>query len=254
MLNVTVFQSASDRRCDWVKHCLETVRGWAVRQGFHYRFLGDELFDSVEPALRQKLAGRTPIIADIARLDLLASHLAQVGGVAVWVDSDTLCLDLDWRPDLDVVAGFGEECWIQPDDAGRFRSFRTPHNAFIAFNANSPVLPFLRYLARSIIERADATHIAPQMIGPKLIKSLNSLAAFTLYERAGALSPALQIELAGTPGEAVACYRRTGRPVPAMINLCHSLQTGPELMQSLDRLLAEPQRFQVLAGTDSGKF
>ena len=37
------------------------------------------------------------------------------------------------------------------------------------------------------IERADAAHIAPQMVGPKLLKALNNLAQFTLVPEAAAL-------------------------------------------------------------------
>jgi len=225
---------------------MASVEQWAHRGGYGYRRLGDELFDSVPPAYRSKVGNRPPIMADLARLDLMLEHLQCHGGTALWVDADTLCVDPDWCPDLDSHAGFGEECWIQQDAKRRWRQFVTPHNAFMVFTAASPVLPFLRYLTESIILRADSDRIAPQMVGPKLIKALHSLAGFRLYPEAGALSPALIHELATEPDAAVACYRQSGRGVPAMVNLCASLEGQETDVSCLEQLVREPRRVRSL--------
>lgn len=245
-MTVTVFQSAAATRPAWVDLTLASVRDWALGHGFTYRFLGDELFDSIEPDLARKLSGRGPVLADIARLDLLSHHLERHGGVAIWIDADTLCLDRSWLPDLDVVAGFGEECWIQLDDRGGWRAFSTPHNAFMVFGAESPVLPFLRHVARSMIERVDPRHIAPQMIGPKLLKALHNLASFHLYPQAGALSPALIAELAGNPGAAVQLFKTHTRSSPAMMNLCQSLVGDEQMINQVHKLCQHPESFAVL--------
>lgn len=80
------------------------------------------------------------------------------------------------------------------------------------------------------------------MIGPKLLKTLNSLADFTLVPEAGALSPALLAEWIGEPGDAMACYERANRPPLAMVNLCSSLVDSQgyrqQVMSLLDKTLA----------------
>lgn len=236
-----VYQSARACRPEWMDRCLRSVEAWAACQGFGYTFVGDELFDLLPAEYREKVNDRPPILADLARLILMENHLREHGGTAVWVDADTLCIDDAWRPDLDPVGGFGREAWVQSDERGRWRCFTTPHNGFVTFAAGSPVLPFLRHLTESMISRADPAHIAPQMVGPKLLKALHSLADFTLYPQAGALSPALLKEVTTAPGEAIACWQQAGQEVPAMVNLCASLVADDDAEAAVMALTKNPQ-------------
>ena len=181
--------------------------------------------------------GRTPILADLARLRWIESVLSQRGGLVVWIDADSLCFDPSWRLPTTEHTFFGEECWVQKNAQGRWRTYCSPHNAFMGFTSASPVLVFLAYLSESIIDRADPTRIAPQMIGPKLLKTLNSLADFTLVPEAGAVSPALLAEWVGERGDAVACYERANRPPLAMVNLCSSLVDSEAHRQQVTSLL-----------------
>lgn len=242
MHTVTVLQSAPINRPVWVSRCMKSVEQWAVGWGYEYVTLADDLFDWVTPARQQKLIGRTPILADLARLRWIESVLSQRDGLVVWIDADSLCLDPSWQLSNSEHTFFGEECWVQKNAEGRWRTYLSPHNAFMGFTAASPVLTFLAYLSESLIDRADPAHIAPQMIGPKLLKTLNSLADFTLVPEAGALSPALLAEWIGEPGDAMACYERANRPPLAMVNLCSSLVDSQgyrqQVMSLLDKTLA----------------
>ena len=121
---------------------------------------------------------------------------------------------------------------------GAWRAYQSPHNAFMGFTAASPVLGFLAYLSYSIIERADVAHIAPQMVGPKLLKALNNLAQFTLVPEAGAVSPDLLAEWVGDAGPATACYEQAARGPLALVNLCSSLTHGAEAEQRAEQFLA----------------
>ncbi|NCZ64215.1 MAG: hypothetical protein EBY62_10580 [Cellvibrionales bacterium] len=185
--------------------------------------MGDEIFDLVAPDLLVKLQDRKPILADLARLELIQQHLDQEGGQALWIDSDSLVLNPRWSPALDSPASFGQEFWVQdnPDSTG-WRHYQSPHNAFMSFSAGSPILPFLRYAATNLLERVDIENLAPQFVGPKLLKALHNLCPFTLHEQAGALSPALATELAAEPGAAVKYYRDNGGPALSVVNLCQS--------------------------------
>ena len=238
MTPITILQSAADTRPDWVSRCMTSVADWSQRQGYGYHCIGDELFDWVTPELRTKLHDRPPILADLGRLRWIESELAARDGLVVWIDADTLVVDPSWQlPDSEHTF-FGEECWVQPTTERSWRAYRSPHNAFMGFTAASPVLGFLAYLSESIIERADEAHIAPQMVGPKLLKALNNLAHFTLVPEAGAVSPELLAEWVGEAGPATACYGRTTRVPLALVNLCSSLTHTEEAVQRVEQFLA----------------
>ena len=238
MTPVTILQSAAAVRPDWVNRCMTSVADWSQRQGYHYQCIGDELFDWVTPELRAKLQQRTPILADLARLRWIESELALRGGRVVWIDADTLVVDAAWRVPDSAHTFFGEECSVQLTTAGAWRAYQSPHNAFMGFTAASPVLGFLAYLSESIIARADAAHIAPQMVGPKLLKVLNNLAQFTLVPEAGAVSPALLTEWVGDAGPATACYEQATRPPLALVNLCSSLILSEEAVQRAEQYVS----------------
>ena len=71
--------------------------------------MGDEIFDLVAPDLRAKLRDRTPILTDLARLELMQQHLDREGGQTLWIDADSLVLNPHWSPALDSPASFGQE-------------------------------------------------------------------------------------------------------------------------------------------------
>ena len=238
MTPVTILQSAAAVRPDWVSRCMTSVADWCQRQGYHYHCIGDELFEWVTPELRTKLHDRRPILADLARLRWIEAELAARGGRVVWIDADTLVVDPTWRTPDSTHTFFGEECWVQSTTEGTWRAYQSPHNAFMGFTAASPVLGFLAYLSESIIERADAAYIAPQMVGPKLLKALNNLAQFTLVPEAGAVSPELLAEWVGHAGPATACYEQAARVPLALVNLCSSLTHSEEDMERVEQFLA----------------
>ena len=238
MTPVTILQSAAKARPDWVGRCMTSVADWSQRHGYSYHCIGDELFEWVTPGLRAKLHDRTPILADLARLRWIESELAVRGGLVVWIDADTLVVDPTWHMPDWTHTFFGEECWVQPTPEGAWRAVQSPHNAFMGFTAASPVLGFLAYLSESIIERADAAHLAPQMVGPKLLKAFNNLTQFTLVPEAGAVSLELLAEWVGEAGPATACYEQAARAPLALVNLCSSLTHSKEAVQRAGQFLA----------------
>lgn len=238
-MRTLVIQSHKPEVLDtWVGACVASVEGWAESRGFDYRLFGDEALRRTPDWYRDKLGRRTPIVADLARLLLIEEALADGYEQACWIDADVL-LFAPHRLELsfEQSCAFGREYWVEADQRGRFTVRRNVHNAICAFRAGCPVLPFLIHATERIIRRADPMHIAPQMVGPKLIGALHNIVGFDLIEGVGALSSAVIDELEQNPGEAVATLLRETPVQLAGANLCASLQGSRDLGDLCARLV-----------------
>ena len=237
-MRTLVIQSASDLdRPDWLIACVHSVERWARERGYDYRLWGDDALELTPRWYRAKLGGRLPIVADLARLLLIRDALANDYQRACWLDADVLLfapqrLEL---PDNDECA-FGREYWMQKDRGGRWQVRRNVHNAICSFVAGCPVLPFLIRTTERIIARADAEHIAPQMVGPKLLSALHNLTGFELIDTIGALSPAVLDDLERGGGEALRAMPAAPEPL-AGINLCASVNGDRNLAALCHRLI-----------------
>ena len=79
-----------------------------------------------------------------------------------------------------------------------------------------------------MMRRVDPDHIAPQMMGPKLLSSLHNLAAFDFLPDIGSLSPEVMSVIAGDmrshSGESALQALCNAQPRPLVAaNLCASL-------------------------------
>jgi hypothetical protein len=210
--------------------------------------MGDELLQLVADPLRGKLSVQPiVIVTDLARLYALESALAEGFDQAVWIDADVLVIDPS-RLCLPVGGAlFGREVWIQvgsKDDEKRLRVYRKIHNAFMAFLADDPVLPFYRYSAERILERYEGPMVA-QLVGPKLLTLLHNAIGFDVVEEAGMLSPAVALDLLDGGGRALDRFVAESRVPPAAINLCGSSITAGDLddeqmIQIIELLLSHP--------------
>ena len=205
------------------------VAHWAENNSFEYACYGDEFFDALPAWYRQKLEGRGPILADLARLIHARSALQEGYEAVIWCDADTLIIDPFWQPTTPSHSIFGHELWLQRGKSGRLEIRKQPHNAYLMFTATSPVLDFLIHTVESIIHRADPKHIAPQMVGPKLLKALNTFADFHLEHAAGAMSPLLLEALVSDDGEITSYFKAAQTSPPKLMNLCASLVGSDDL-------------------------
>lgn len=228
----------------WIGRCVDSVREWSESRGYEYRFLGDEIFDLLPGWYRDKVAGRMPIQADLARLILIRDALESGFDRAVWFDADLLVYAPD-RLNLDSITescAFGRELWVGTDPAGRLKTWRSIHNAVCLFQAGSPVLPFLIHTVERIIARAEADRIAPQMVGPKLLTALDNIAGFGRIETVAAFSPLVLRDIDSGGGDALASLKsaigREKMPPPAAANLCASLCDDPNSDELLERVVA----------------
>ena len=226
---------------EWMKPCCASVRGWAESKGYEYRFLGDELFREVPPALMEKTRAQPVVATDLARLQVLQETLRAGADRVVWADADVLILvpDRFHLPAADAL--FGREVWVQMNGSGQPRVRRKVHNAFMAFRAHEPVLPFYRFAAERILSRyrSDTPSMVPQLLGPKLLSLLHNAIGFDVLETAGVLSPAVAGDLLSGGGPALAGFRAASVEAPLAVNLCaSSVESGALSDASMTRLVA----------------
>ncbi|WOJ92528.1 hypothetical protein R0135_12125 [Congregibacter variabilis] len=171
--------------------CCASVSSWASQQGFDYLLDGDALFDRIPVTLRARFAAQVVVLSDLARLYWMREVLESGYDRAIWCDADVLIFE-QFTP-ADSGDRFGRECWIQ-QDGGKLRRYRKIHNAWMQFSAGSPTLAFYLDRARLLLERTESP-VVPQFIGPKLLTAWHNIAAFSVEERVGMLSPLVMAEL-----------------------------------------------------------
>lgn len=202
--------------------CVTSVRQWADSQGYNYAFLGDEIFDLVPQWYRDKVGSKLPVATDYARLLLCQQAFAAGYEQAIWFDADLLVLDPNLHITFDGTCAFGQEVWVQERE-GKLEVRRNIHNAVCVFRSGCPVLPFLIHTVESLMRRVDPVHIAPQMVGPKLLQALHPLADFALLPQISALSPAVVADLIAGGGPALTLFQQRSTVTPQAVNVCASL-------------------------------
>ena len=246
-MRTLIVQSAADERPAWTDRCLASAQTWAEHAEYDYRFIGDDLFGFVPDWYLAKCADKLPVAADLARLvwiqQLLSSDVAEC---VVWLDADVLVFAPQLRIAPQTSCLFGYEYWVQPKrDQTGFAVRGSVHNAVAAFRKNCPILPFLIEIILRLMRRVDPDHIAPQMMGPKLLSHLHNLADFELAYQVGALSPELLLELAAVPGGAMEAWAKRLREPILAANLAASTAVAvePHMSPAIDRLLSCDQGF-----------
>lgn len=226
-MKTLVYQSFRDtNRSGWIETCLASVRDWAERQGFDYRFYGDEFLDLVPAWYREKASGRLPIVTDLARLLAARSYLAEGFDRVIWLDADVLVFDPErLRIDLTVEFAFGREIWVQKTASGRLRAYRNVHNAICVFVKNNSFLDFYIHACQSVLSRLEGG-VPPQIVGPKLLTSLHNLVGFELIDEVGMFSPLVIGDILGGGGPALDLLLKRSSGSLCAANLCASLAHG----------------------------
>jgi hypothetical protein len=234
---ILVIQSASPRQLrSWMHLCLESVHGWSQKQGYEYRFVGDEIFERVPRWYLEKVGSKLPVATDYGRLMLMQEALKEGFTEVQWFDADVLVFDPSLRIQFDDSCAFGQEVWVQAEGDG-YTAHRNVHNAFCAFRQNCVALPFLLETMESLIRRVDPAHLAPQLVGPKLLTALHSLRDFALVPEVGALSPSVVADIVTGKGAALDTLRRRSQVKPKAVNLCASLIETPQAEKVIEVLM-----------------
>ena len=238
MSDTLVLQSHRDPLpAAWLGSCMDSVASWARANGYHYRLLGDEIFDLLAPPLRKRFEARRVIASDLARLHLLQRGLDEGYRRVVWCDADWLV----FRPrDFVLPHGdfaLGREVWIQDGENGGLRSYFRVHNACLVFARGNRFLAFYTDTAERLLDLNEGP-MPPQFIGPKLLTALHNIAHFPVMECAAMLGPPVIRDLLAGGGKALDLFREKSVVPPTGANLCASLAAEEGLGEAeMNRLI-----------------
>ena len=208
----------------FLSQATDSVKQWALAQGFGYEFIDDQLFDRLTPELYGKCTQQLVVATDLARLVVLQELLASGAQRVVWCDADTLIFAPD-QIELPISgAAFGRESWLQYEQ-GTLRIRRKIHNAFMVFCAGDPVLDFYAFAAEKILRRhvsSDSAPMVAQLIGPKFLTMLHNVVDFAVLEGAQVLSPPLVLAILEQDEQLLKRYRAQCVQPAYALNLCAS--------------------------------
>jgi len=222
----------------WVRRCLSSVQDWCDYQGYTYAFAGDELFARLPPWYAEKVAGRNPIAADLARLLWIEQQLRETGAhTVIWLDADVFVMAGDQlEVALNTSCAFGYEYWLQPHtNKPGYKIHKNVHNAYCAFRQGCPILPFLIEAIQRMVRKVDARAMAPQFVGPKLLTHLHNTIGFEVDARFGSISPEFADALLQNNSAALKLVSQHLKDPMLAANLCASLHATDD--QRMDELL-----------------
>jgi len=208
--------------CHWLAACIDSVADWAHANRFDYRFIDDQIFDLLSPALLEKVCEQPVIASDLARLKSLQQGLVKGYDCVIWCDADFLIFDPEQfvLPETDFA--LGREIWVQWDESRKLRSYSKVHNAFLMFRRGNHFLDFYCDAAERLLQ-LNQGRMAPQFIGPKLLTALHNIIQCPVMEAAGMLSPLVMRDLIEGQGAALSLFRKQSPSAVVGANLSSSL-------------------------------
>lgn len=210
---------------EWLNVCCDSVRHWAHINHFDYEFIGDELFDYLNPEILDKTASQIVIATDLARLCAIRDKLQQGYRQVIWCDADFYIFAPDQFQLIDESYAVGREVWVQYDSQQKLRCYVKVHNAFLMFRNDNTFLDFYIDTATRLIQK-NIGSMSPQFIGPKLLTALHNVIQCPVQEDAAMLSPMIIKCLAErpfSPSAALDLMQQRSAVTPKAVNLCHSL-------------------------------
>lgn len=204
-----------------------SVRNWATRSDFEYRFMGDEIFALLSAEMREKVLGQPVVAADLARLLALRAGLDEGYDTTIWCDADFLVFAPDQLKLPAETYALGREVWVS-DHRGTPRAYVKVHNAFLMFRQGNPFLDFYIHAAERMVARHEGPMV-PQFIGPKFLSVIHNIVGCPVAEQAAMLSPQVSRDLLVGGGPALTLFHRRSSTEPAAANLCASLAANGEI-------------------------
>ncbi|MBV1905387.1 MAG: hypothetical protein KUG75_04865 [Pseudomonadales bacterium] len=213
----------------WLQSCLDSVQRWAIHNNFDYRFIGDEIFELLDPLIRLKTANQIVVASDIARLLAIDKALKKGYDCVVWCDADFLIFTPRQLLLSSELYGFGRETWVQTNQSlkpgivkSKIKAYKKIHNAFMFFRQENPFLAFYIHSIQQMLHQHTG-HFSPQFAGPKFLSAIHNITHQPVVENAGMLSPLVIKDIIAGGGQALTLFQQKSSIALAGANLCSSL-------------------------------
>jgi hypothetical protein len=205
----------------WISACLATVRTWADRQGFVYRFWDDRFFDFVPAGLRPRAAIHKCLLTDYARLVAARELLAEGYERAIWVDADAVVFDPE-RFTIDLTSGhaFCREVWHDLTLFGRPFFKLTVNNSVSVFCRDQTLIDL--YLAEASAILSSDRPLSAVSIGTEWLEKRQQRTPSPLLAHVGILGPEMMWRYLRDDANFLRPYLRYQTAPVYAINLCHS--------------------------------
>lgn len=232
----------------WLERCMESVRTWARRRDYDYRFYDDELFDLAPRWYRDRVQHHVLPVTDLARLVAARDLLIEGYERTMWIDADVLVFAPD-RFDVDLEGDhcFCRETWLGVNGMG-YTPFPGVNNAVTSFQGGAGVVePYI-----AAVERRALSPVAfhPQQAGTQLLGEMHLASPLALRHDVAMISPGMHDDFAHDCADALGEYARAHGARSAAANLCGSFRNRVHdgialddagLGRSVDFLLASPR-------------
>ena len=241
--NIAVLQSF--RTSDvpsWIALCMNSVRQWALSQGWDYHILDDRFLDLPPSWVRQRCDNNLYAATDVARLIWAQDVLSRDHERVIWADADILVFAPDaLARHVGAVQGhgFARELFL------RVTGRRTePHwglnNALMVFDRGDPVLAdYLRACLKRLEGFRDG-EVPRTAMGPTLLQQLDATQRLHRIEGVGLFTPAMLEPFAAGRDALMRQYVAHCAVPPAAANLCHFMRNATITSRRLafDRMYA----------------
>jgi len=250
MSTTVVYQSfRTDNVPEWINTCLNSVRSWARRKGYDYRFYDDEIFEYVPEWYRQKVNNQIHLVTDLARLNIAQALLQEGYEHTIWVDADVLVFEPDkLEIPLEKPFAFCQEIYIGMNSKRQLTSRPGVNNAIMMMSQGNELLPFYIDCCKKLVKRAS--HLPHTLVGTDFLTQLQQQQPIAHLHNVALFSPYIMHDLAspkpGNPALNMFC-RDFQNPIYAA-NLCLTFNTSvlgrkmlPEeaYQKAIDALLAD---------------
>lgn len=186
---------------EWTRRCLTSVRSWAARRGYAYRFFDDAFFEFAPDWYREKCGHDVLLVTDLCRLVAARRLLDEGFERVVWVDADVLVLN----PDRFVVGqedGYTlcHEVWLERDASGQLQVQERVNNAVCVFARGNTFLDFYVDTAMDLVRHSPALN--RWSVGTVFLSMLAQVMPLRVRRDVAMISPALLMD-AATPERAL---------------------------------------------------
>lgn len=215
-----MFQAWAGPQPALIAPCVQSVRDWALQQGWQYRFETDALFDGLPGWFRDKLPGRPLPLSDLGRLYLARRYLEEGFERVIWLDADMLVFDpASLQIDLTTGHALGTEVWLRREGE-RIGYRRLINNGCLVFCRGNAFLDwYIEAIERIVRRQAPASDIA---LGPQLLTHFAQAVPMPAVATIGNFSPLLMQDLADGHNRCLGDYLRLCGTPQYCGNLCTS--------------------------------